>query len=85
LIIRDQFQEFAVEGLNFSVCFSAKPDYFSGVHNFAEPAVRFYSKLLLAPFTFDETVEYAKVVFEAEANVQPLALWLYEKSPESAT
>jgi hypothetical protein len=80
LIIRDQFQEFAVEGLNFSVCFSAKPDYFSGVHSFAEPAVRFYSKLLLAPFTFDETFEYAKAVFEAEANVQPLALWLYEKT-----
>ena len=59
LIIRDQFQEFAVEGLNFSVCFSAKPDYFSGVHSFAEPA---------------------KAVFEAEANVQPLALWLYEKT-----
>lgn len=80
LIIRDQFQAFAVEGLNFSVVFSAKPDYFSGVHSFAEPAVRFYSKLLLAPFTFDETFEYAKAVFQADANVQPLALWLYEKT-----
>lgn len=80
LIIRDQFQAFAVEGLNFSAVFSAKPDYFSGVHSFAEPAVRFYSKLLLAPFTFDETFEYAQAVFQADANVQPLALWLYEKT-----
>src|SRR5207237_322769 len=31
LIIRDQFQAFAIEGMNFSVCFSAKPDYFSAV------------------------------------------------------
>lgn len=80
LIIRDQFQAFAVEGLNFSVCFSAKPDYFSTVRSFAEPAVRFYSKLLLAPFTFDETSEYTKAVFEREGNVQSLAHWLYEKT-----
>jgi len=80
LIIRDQFQAFASEAMNFSVCFSAKPDYFSGVHTFAEPAVRFYSKLVLAPFTFDEAFEYSKAVFGAEANVQALALWLYEKT-----
>ena len=80
LIIRDQFQAFAVEGMNFSVCFSAKPDYFSTVRSFAEPAVRFYNKLILAPFTFDETSEYTKAVFEQKANVQSLAQWLYEKT-----
>ncbi len=80
LIIRDQFQAFAIEGMNFSVCFSAKPDYFSAVRSFAEPAVRFYNKLILAPFTFDESSEYAKAVFEREDNVQFLAPWLYEKT-----
>jgi len=80
LIIRDQFQALAVEGMNFSVCFSAKPDYFAGVHSFAEPAVRFYNKLILAPFTFRETSEYTRAVFEQELNVQSLAHWLYEKT-----
>lgn len=80
LIIRDQFQAFAIEGMNFSVCFSAKPDYFSVVHSFAEPAVRFYSKLILAPFTFSETSEYTRAVFDQKANVQSLAHWLYEKT-----
>ena len=80
LIIRDQFQAFAVEGMNFSVCFSAKPDYFSAVRSFAEPAVRFYNKLILGPFTFDETSEYTKAVFEREDNVQFLVPWLYEKT-----
>src|SRR5437667_11256301 len=27
LTIRDQFQFFGIEGMNYSVCFSAKPDY----------------------------------------------------------
>jgi hypothetical protein len=66
--------------MNFSVCFSAKPEYFSGVHSFAEPAVRFYSKLVSAPFTFGETSEYTRAVFEQKANVQSLAQWLYEKT-----
>ena len=29
LMIRDQFQWFGIEGMNYSVCFSAKPDYFA--------------------------------------------------------
>ena len=69
-----------IEGMNFSVCFSAKPDYFSALRSFAEPAVRFYNKLILTPFTFDESSEYAKAVFEREDNVQFLAPWLYEKT-----
>ena len=28
LTIRDQFQSFGIDGLNYSVCFSARPDYF---------------------------------------------------------
>jgi hypothetical protein len=80
LTIRDQFQALAVEGLNFSVCFSAGADYFSGIHSFAEPAVRFYSKIILAPFTFAETLEYTKAVFEQQANAQTLAHWLYDKT-----
>lgn len=80
LTIRDQFQALAVEGMNFSVCFSAKPDYFSGISSFAEPAVRFYSKIALAPFTFEETTEYTKAVFGGDIDVQALAHWLYEKT-----
>jgi hypothetical protein len=80
LTIRDQFQALAVEGINFSVCFSAKPDYFSGISSFAEPAVRFYNKIILAPFTFEETCEYSRAVFEGPADFVALARWLYEKT-----
>src|SRR5215469_13831254 len=41
LIVRDQFQFFGVEGINLSVCFSAKPDYFSG--SIASPSLPFAS------------------------------------------
>jgi hypothetical protein len=63
LIVRDQFQSFGVEGINLSVCFSAKPDYFSGIRSFAEPAVRFYNKCTLQPFSLEETTEYVRAVF----------------------
>src|SRR5205814_1684051 len=59
LTLRDQFQEFAVHGLNYSLCFSARADYFSEIRAFAEPAVRFYDKVYLASFTPAETREYA--------------------------
>jgi hypothetical protein len=81
LIIRDQFQAFGVEGVNLSVCFTAKRDYFSGLHTFAEPAVRFYNKFLLEPFTRNETVEYANAVFGAtKLDPQQVAEWLYSKT-----
>lgn len=80
LAIRDQFQAFAVEGMNFSVCFSAKADYFSAIHSFAEPAVRFYSKIALAPFTAAETYAYTEAVFGAQALINSLSEWLYEKT-----
>jgi hypothetical protein len=75
-----QFQALAVDGMNFSVCISAKADYFSGTHSFAEPAVRFYSKIILAPFTFDETLEYTQAVFDGQSNIRTLSHWLYEKT-----
>lgn len=80
LTIRDQFQALAVEGMNFSVCFSAKPDYFSGIGSFAEPAVRFYSKIGLAAFTFEETCEYTRAVFDGRDDFAALAQWLYDKT-----
>ena len=49
LTIRDQFQSLGIESMNYSVCFSAKPDYFAGTKALADPAVRFYTKLYLAP------------------------------------
>jgi len=81
LTIRDQFQAFGIEELNYSVCFSAKADYFSGTLSFAEPAVRFYNKLVLAPFTPEETFKYATAVFGSDPRkVQALSDWLYEKT-----
>jgi len=81
LILRDQFQAFGIEGLNYSVCFSARADYFSAIRSFAEPAVRFYHKFYLAPFTTDETTEYVKAVFEVHSEKSlHLSRWLQEKA-----
>jgi hypothetical protein len=68
LIIRDQFQSFGIEGVNLSVCFSARRDYFSGVRSFAEPAVRFYNKCALEPFTLEETLEYTQATTQDEGD-----------------
>jgi hypothetical protein len=54
LMIRGQFQWFGIEGMNYSVCFSAKPDYFAGTKARADPAVRFYTKFYLEPFTLGD-------------------------------
>jgi len=81
LIVRDQFQSFGIEGVNFSVCFTAKPDYFSGIRSFAEPAVRFYNKCALQPFSLEETTEYVRSVFGSiSIDVQRLAEWLHGKT-----
>ncbi len=81
LIVRDQFQSFGIEGVNFGVCFTAKADYFSGIRSFAEPAVRFYNKCALQPFSLEETTEYVRSVFEtASIDVQRLAEWLHGKT-----
>jgi hypothetical protein len=57
LTIRDQFQFFGIEAMNYSVYFSAKPDYFAETKALAEPAVRFYTKVYLEAFTLEETIE----------------------------
>jgi len=81
LALRDQFQALAIEGMNYSVCFSARTDYFSTVRSFAEPAVRFYDKIDLGSFSEDETTEYVRTVFGPRAQDAPrLARWLYEKT-----
>src|SRR5437764_7614449 len=81
LPIRYQFQSFGVDGLNYSVCFSARADYFSGIRSFAEPAVRFYNKVYLAAFTFEETSGYVQAVFGTKPDqARPLADWLFDKT-----
>ena len=80
LALRDQFQEFAVHGLNYSLCFSARSNYFSNIRSFAEPAVRFYEKVYLSSFTPAETREYAAAVFGNSFGIDGLARWLYEKT-----
>lgn len=81
LIVRDQFQSFGVEGVNLSVCFTAKPDYFSGIRSFAEPAVRFYNKCTLQPFSLEETTEYARATFGTTTlDFERLTEWLYRKT-----
>jgi hypothetical protein len=81
LTITDQFQSLGVEGMNYSVCFSAKPDYFAETKALAEPAVRFYTKLYLEAFTLEETIEYTRAVFGT--SLDPTAIitaWLHEKT-----
>lgn len=80
LTLRDQFQEFAVHGLNYSLCFSARADYFSEIRAFAEPAVRFYDKIYLASFTPAETQEYTAAVFRESTNIHHVSGWLYAKT-----
>ena len=81
LIIRDQFQSFGIEGVNLSVCFSARRDYFSGVRSFAEPAVRFYNKCPLEPFTFEETLAYTQAALAgAHLDLRKLAESLFGKT-----
>jgi len=81
LTIRDQFQFFGIEGMNCSVCFSAKPDYFAETKSLAEPAVRFYTKIYLEPFTFEETIEYTRSVFGTSPGATArIAAWLHEKT-----
>lgn len=80
-MLRDQFQWFGIESLNYSVCFSAKPDYFSGTKGLADPAVRFYTKFYLEPFTLEETLAYTRSVFGLPLDISHrVAAWLQEKT-----
>ena len=81
LSLRDQFQSFAVDGINCSVCFSAPLNYFSDIRSFAEPAVRFYDKVHLEPFTPKETLEYVAAVFGPKAtSIDGFSEWLQAKT-----
>jgi len=80
--------------MNYSFCFSANPDYFAGTKALADPAVRSgwkklghekrmraYTKLYLEPFTFEETLEYARSVFGLPLDIsEKVAAWLHEKT-----
>ena len=81
LTIRDQFQSLGIESMNYSVCFSAKPDYFAETKGLADPAVRFYTKFYLERFTLDETLDYARSVFDLSLDTSAtVAAWLHEKT-----
>ncbi len=80
LALRDQFQEFAIHRVNYSICFSARSDYFSNIGSFAEPAVRFYDKVYLSSFTPQETREYTAAVFGESTQLVELFHWLYAKT-----
>ncbi len=81
LTIRDQFQSFGIEGMNYSVCFSARPDYFAETKGLAEPAARFYTKLYLEAFTLEETRDFARSVFDLPSDTSTrFAAWLHEKT-----
>jgi hypothetical protein len=81
LTIRDQFQSFGIDGMNYSVCFSVRPDYFAETRGLAEPATRFYTKLYLEPFTLEEIHEYARSVFDLPSDMSAaFAAWLQEKT-----
>lgn len=80
LAVRDQFQSFAIEDINCSACFSAPLNYFSNIRSLAEPAVRFYDKLYLGPFSPAETAEYLRAIFNTTANNDEFAQWLHSKT-----
>jgi hypothetical protein len=81
LTLRDQFQSFGIDDLNYAVCFSARSDYFGEIRSLAEPAVRFYTKFYLTAFTWDEINEYVEAVFGTGARKsEGISRWLQEKT-----
>src|SRR5262249_156446 len=80
LTIRDQFQFFGIENMNYSICFSAKSDYFAETKALAEPAARFYTKLYLVPFTPEKPLEYVRAVFPGYQDSDSLTAWLHKKT-----
>lgn len=81
LTIRDQFQSLGIEGMNYSICFSARPDYFAETKGLADPAVRFYTKFYLEPFTRNETLQYLGSVFTLSLDASAkVTSWLHEKT-----
>ena len=81
LSLRDQFQSFAMDGVNCSLCFSAPLSYFSNIRSFAEPAVRFYEKVYLEPFTPAESFQYVQAVFGSHAEKSTeFSAWLHART-----
>jgi hypothetical protein len=79
LTIRDQFQSLGIEGMNYS--FSSRPDYFAETKGLADPAVRFYTKIYLEPFTRNETLQYLRSALELSLDASTrVAAWLHEKT-----
>lgn len=75
--LRNQFQSLGIEGMNYSLCFSANPDYFAETKGPTDSAPRFYTKLLLEPFTVEETSEYVRSVFGLPLDTTAIiAAWL---------
>lgn len=72
--------------MNYSICFSAKSDYFVETKALAEPAVRFYTKIYLEPFTVEETIEYTRSVFSTSPDTTAtIAAWLHKKPSGTRT
>jgi hypothetical protein len=81
ITITNQFQWFGIEGMNYSICFSATADYFAETTDPADPAPRFYTKLHLEPFAVEETIEYVRSVFGPSPDRSAvIAAWLHEKA-----
>ena len=57
-VIRDVFQNLVTEGYNYSIIFTARKSYFGEIRELAEPAVRFFDKIVLDPFEENETGEF---------------------------
>jgi len=59
----------------------SQADYFAETKGLADPAVRFYTKFYLERFTLDETLDYARSVFDLSLDTSAtVAAWLHEKT-----
>lgn len=81
LAIRHQFQSFGIEGINYSICFSARANYFADTKGPADPVPRFYTKLYLEPFTVKETNESIRSAFGTSPDTTArIAAWHHGKT-----
>src|SRR5207248_6392561 len=78
-----QLQWFAIENTCRRSSSSASANQFSTSRSpprLPEPAVRFYDKVYLGPFSVHETVEYVNAIFETVTNCADFAQWLHSKT-----
>lgn len=79
--LRNQFQSFGIEGMNYSICFSATAGHSAETKDPADPTPRFYTKLYLEPFTVEETSEYVRSVFGTLPDTTAtIVAWFHEKT-----